>query len=60
MVWLEVPLHGARVDLRVLVTDLAGKQRRGTAHDRSLLLGRAVYAPAALGLIDVALTSTTP
>jgi hypothetical protein len=60
MVLLKVRLHGARVELRILVTDLAGEQRRGAADDPGLLLERAVDAPATRGLVDVALDLDHP
>ena len=55
VVLFQVPLHGAHVQLRVLVADLTGEQRRRAAHDARLMLQRTVDAPAARGLVDVAL-----
>ena len=55
MVLRKVRLHRTRVELRILVTDLAGEQRRGAADDPGLLLERAVDAPAPRGLVDIAL-----
>jgi hypothetical protein len=55
VVLLQVPLHGAHVELRVLVAELAGEQRRRAADDACSLLQRTVDAPAARSLIHVAL-----
>jgi len=60
VVLLEVGLHRAHVELRILVAELAGKPGGGPAHDPPLVLERAVDAPAAGALIDVALDLDLP
>ncbi len=60
MVLLQVRLHRAHVELRILVADLAGEKRRGPTHDPRLVLERAVDAPAPRALVDVALDLHRP
>jgi hypothetical protein len=60
MVLLQVRLHRAHVQLRVLMADLTGKKRRRSAHNPCPVLKRAVDAPAAGALVDVALDLNRP
>ena len=55
VILLQVRLHRAHIELGVLVTELAGKTWGGATDDPGLALQRTVDAPAARGLIDVAL-----
>ena len=60
VVLVKIRRHRTHVELRVLVTELAGEARRGPADDPPLVLQRAVDPPAARALVDVALHAHDP